>query len=86
MSVGVSAGYAQQGFGTEGRVCQVVIQANEYACHGVQVLGTEHMTRHLECVGLLACREGKRIVTHRVVLVVVADGIAEVDGIRHIGF
>ena len=46
-----------------------------------QVLGVKDVTCHFKRVNLVAGGEGKGIVTHGVPLVVVADGIAEVDGV-----
>ena len=77
----VGARHPEEGFGGKGRVIQVVVQPHQDTLDGFEVHGIEHRTRHLEGVDALACREAIRIVAHRIALVVVGDGIREVDGI-----
>ena len=73
--------HTQQGLGLEGGVGQIVVESHEDALDWLQVAGIEHIARHLERVDPLTCGEGEGIVAHRITLVVVADGIAEVHGI-----
>jgi len=83
--IGVGARHAQQWFGAEGRVGQVVVESHHDAGHGVQVLGAEHVARYFQRIGLLAGRESKGVVAQGVVFVVIADGVAEVNSIGHVG-
>ena len=76
---------ALQRLGAECRVGQVVIQSDADALDGFEVRRVEHVARHLEGVDALAGRERVGIVAHRVVFVVVADGVAEVYRIGGIG-
>ena len=70
----------------EGRIRQVIIESHLDAFDGFQIAGIEHIARHLESIYPLTCRKTIGIVAHRVALVVVADGITEVDGIGGVLF
>ena len=80
----VSARYAQHRLGLEGRVCQIVVKSHHDTLDGFEVAGVEHVSCHFEGIDLLACREAVGIVAHRVTLVVVCDGVAEVDGVGRV--
>ena len=73
--------HAQHRFCLEGRVGGVGIETYENALDGFQVLCLDHKTGHFHCVYLLAGRETVGVVAQGISLIVVADGIAEVDGI-----
>ena len=57
------------------------IKSHQYAFDRLQVLGVQTVAAHLKGVDMVACREAESVVAHGVALVVVADGIAEVNGI-----
>ena len=63
----------------ESRVVEVGIETDEYSLHGLQVFGIEYIASYLQRVNLLSCGESIGIVAHRVALVVVRDGVGEVD-------
>ena len=63
----------------------VGIQAHQDALDRLQILGFEHTSRHLHGINHLARGETVGIVSHRIALVVIADGIREVDGIGGVG-
>ena len=46
-----------------------------------QILRFQHMPRYLHGINGSSCRETVGIVSHRIALVVIADGIREVDGV-----
>ena len=52
--------------------------------HWLQVLGVQHNTRHLQGVDRRACREGKREILEYVSLIIVGNGIGEIDRIGRI--
>ena len=81
----VGAAYALKGHSGEGRVGQVALQAHYHTLHGLEVAGPQHDARHLQRVDAVARREGKAVVLEAVSLVIVADGITEVDGIGGVG-
>ena len=84
VSTTVGTRYTQHRFGLEGRISQIIIQAYHDALDGFEIAGIEHIARYFEGINLFACGEAIGIATHRVILVVIADGIAEVDGISGI--
>ena len=71
----------QHGLFQESRVVLVAVKAHENALDGFQVLGIKHIARHFERVDMVAGGEAVGIVSQRVSLVVVGDGIREVDGV-----
>ena len=85
MSRPVSAPDTYHGLLLESRVGQIAVQSDGDTLDGLQVLGIDDTACHLEGVNLLACGEDEGIVAHRVALIVVGDGIAEVDGIGAVG-
>ena len=86
MSRSVSTGNTHEGFFAEYGICQVVIKTDTDAFHGFQIRCIEHIASHLKGINLFACREGVGIVSHGVALVVVADSVAEINGVGCIGF
>ena len=80
----VGATHTQHGQCTKSTVGQVGIQAHQSPFDGFQILGTDHVARHLHRINMVARREAIRVVAQRIALVIIGDGIAEVDGIRDI--
>ena len=60
-------------------------KSHHHPLDGLQVLGIEHSAGHLHGVNHIARTERIGVLSHRVALVVVLDGIAEVDGVGGIG-
>lgn len=77
----VGAAHALQRNMGERGVVQIAVQADDDMLHGLQVVGPQHDARDRQRVDHVACREGKRVAVHLVALVVVLDGIGEVDDI-----
>ena len=84
-SVTIGTSYTQQRLGAEGRVCQVVIESYLNALDRFQIGGLNDVSRHFKGIDLLTCRERIGVVAQRIPLVVVRDGIAEVDSIGDVG-
>ena len=63
------------------RIGKVGMQSHQYAFHRLQVGGIQHGARHSHRVETVACGEGVEEVLQRVALVIVLDGVAEVEGI-----
>ena len=57
----------------------------QHALHRFEVLSRHHGASHFERVDMVARRETVGVVAHRVALVVVGDGVREVDGVRSVG-
>ena len=55
------------------------MQADHYALYGLQILGIEHSTRHGQGINDITCREHIGKILIRVALVIVDDGIIEID-------
>ena len=81
MAAAVGTRDTQHGLFQESRVVLVAVKAHENALDGFQVLGIKHVARHFERVDMVAGGEAVGIVSQRVSLVVVGDGIREVDGV-----
>ena len=82
---GVGARYSEHGCGGECRVAQVVVESHENAFHWLQVLCLEHVACHLHGVDGRTGGETEGVVAHGVALVVVGDGIGEIDGVGGVG-
>ena len=65
----------------ESGVGLVGIESHEDTLYRLQILCFEHTSRHFERVNGVARGETVGVVAHRVSLVVVRNGIAEVDGV-----
>ena len=76
---------SQQGLCLESRIGKIIIKTNHYALNRLEIAGIENITGNLESIYLLASRETIGIVSHGIILVVIADSIAEIDGISGIG-
>ena len=85
VSARVGTRHAQHGHLHEARVAHLGVQAHEYALHRFEVLSRHHGASHFERVDMVARRETVGVVAHRVALVVVGDGVREVDGVRGVG-
>ena len=77
----IGTGDTQHRLGLESRIRQVVVESYHDALHRLQVRGIKHIACHLEGVDALTCGEGEGVRPHRIALVIVADGIAEVYGV-----
>ena len=77
----VSTRHTEHRLGLEGRISQITVETYENAFHWFQITGIEHIARHFHRVNLVACREAIGIVPQRITLVVITDGITEVNGI-----
>ena len=84
-SITVSTSDTHQGLLAENGVRQIIIQSDRNTLDGLQIAGINDIACHLEGINLLTGREGKGIVAHRISLVIVRNGIAEVNGIGGIG-
>ena len=84
-SSAVGSRHAQHGLFAEDAVTLVGIQPHEDALDGLKVLGFKHISAYLHGVYLIACGETVSVIAQWVALVVVRDGITEVDGIGGIG-
>ena len=84
-SAAVGARDALQRLTGEDGVGEIAVESHQDAFYWFQVLGIKHISRHLHGVYLLAGREAVGIVAQGIALVVVGDGVAEVDGIGGIG-
>ena len=90
----VGARNANHGFRGEERVALSAyltlrngrIEPHENTLDGLQILSFEHIARHFHRVDGLPRGEAVGVVAHRVVLVVVADGIGEIDGVGGVRF
>ena len=80
----VGAAHALQRQVGERGVVQVAVQADDDVLHRLQVIGPEHDTRYGKGVNLIACRECEGIAVQLVALVVVLDGVREVDDIGRV--
>ena len=76
---------SQQGLCLESRIGKIIIKTNHYALNRLEIAGIENITGNLESIYLLASRKTIGVVSHRIILVVIADSIAEIDGISGIG-
>ncbi len=85
-SPAVRARYAYHRFCGECRVGQVVVQSYEYSFYRLEVACVEYVACHFKRVNLSTCRETVCVVAHRIVLVVVGDGVGEVDGVCDVVF
>ena len=81
----VGTRHTEHGLGFEGRVGEVVIEPYGDALDRLQVAGVKYIARHFEGVDLLARGEAIGERAHRIALIVVADGIAKIDGIGGVG-
>ena len=99
MAARVGAGHTEERTGAEDAVVPLRIavfievfttvgriESHHDAFHGFERLSLDDISRYLHRVDLFAGREGIGVVAQRITLVVVADGIREVDGVGRIGF
>ena len=70
----------------KGCVVKVAVKPHDDVLHRLQVIGTQHDTRYCQGVDDVSCREGKRVSVQLVALVVVLDGVREVDDIGRVLF
>ena len=77
----VGTAHSQHRFGAESRIGMVGIQSHQDTLDRFQILRFQHISRYLHRINGSTCRETIGVVSHRIALVVVADGIREVDGI-----
>ena len=70
-----------QWFRGKNSVRQIIIESDGDTFYRLQVAGIQHITSNLEGINLLTCREGKGIVTQGVALIIIGNGVTEVDGI-----
>ena len=81
----VCLGSSIEGQAGESRVGRIGVQPDDNVSHRLQVLGIEQHAAYLERVDHVARREGKAEMADGVLLVVVRDGMTEVDGVRGVG-
>ena len=86
MSTTVCTRYTKHGLGLESRIGKILVKTHRDTLDGFQIAGVEHIARNLQGINLVARRETISKRAHGVTLVVVADGIAEVDGVGSVGF
>ena len=86
MSAAVGSRHPEHRLFLEGTVGQVAVESYEDAFDGFQIFGLEHIASHLHGVDVLSGREAVGVVAQRVALVVVGDGVGEIDGVGGIGF
>ena len=86
MSAIVGASVAQHGLGGERRILQIGIKPYLNPFHRLQALGIQHIAANLHRVDMIACGKRIGVVPQRVVLIVVGDGIAEVNGVSGVLF
>ena len=86
VAAGVSARHTHHGSLLKCAVLHVAVQSHENTFDGFQIVGFEHVTGHFERVDMVAGGETVGVVAQRVALVVVRDGIGEVDGVGGVGF
>ncbi len=67
-------------------IFQVVVQADRDAGHRFKVLGIQQNPRYFKRVDYFSGRESEREVFEHVFLIIVGDGIGEVDRIGRVGF
>ena len=77
----VGTAHSQHRLGSEGRIGMVGIQSHQDTLDRFQILRFQHMARYLHGINGSSRRETVGIVSHRIALVVIADGIREVDGV-----
>ena len=77
----VGTAHSQHRLGSEGRIGMVGIQSHQDTLDRFQILRFQHMPRYLHGINGSSRRETVGIVSHRIALVVIADGIREVDGV-----
>ena len=85
ITVGVGSRHAVEGFTRESRVRRIKVQAREYALHRFEIFGVENVAGHLHGVGRCPCGKNISVLPQRIALVVVGDGIGEVDRVGRVG-
>ena len=86
MATTVGLRYSQHRLGLEGRICHITIKSDFYPLYRFQIACIKHISGYLKRINLIAGRETVSIVTHRIPLIVIADGIAEIDGVSGVLF
>ena len=86
MTTTIRATYTQHGLFFKGRVSQICIETDKDSFHGFEVFGCNDITRDLHRVDFCTRRKAVSVVTEGVTLVVIADGITEINGISGVGF
>ena len=66
-------------------VLHVAVQADENAFDRFQIVGFQHVTGHFERIDMVAGGETIGVVAQRIALVVVRDGVGEVDRVGGVG-
>ena len=80
----IGTAYTQHRLGLEGRIGMICVKTYQNTLDRLQILRFEHISRHLHRIDNFAGSETVGIVSHRIALVIIADGIGEVDGIGSI--
>ena len=80
----VSATHTLQRHMGERRVVKIAVQTHDDVLHRFQVLGPQHDTRHRQGIDLITRRESERVTVQLITLVIVLNGIREVDDIGRI--
>ena len=80
-SATVGACHTQKGLGGKGTVGKMTIEPHEDTLHRFEVLCIKNCPRHFKRIYLSASRETVGIVAHGVTLIVIGDGVREIDGI-----
>ena len=86
MSTTVRPAYTQHRQLLKGRIGLICIESHENSFHWLEVLGCNHIARHLHCVDLCTRREAVSVVSERVSLVIITDCITEINRVSSVSF
>ena len=81
MTLAICARHTKHRLGGESAVGKVGIKTHEDALDRFEIVGSKHGACYFQGVDDIARREAISVVAHRVALVVVGNGIREVDGV-----